>query len=75
MLPVNVTRYMPHVGLLVLVLGLVLGIISAVDTSSNDSSPAKQIQALKFQTLSNVLSLFGGFLLVAGSVQRSLTIL
>ena len=68
MLPPDTTKYMPHVGLVLLLLGFVFGIVATVDSSSR-KDPIEFFESQKWSILSNVLILTGGFLLVAGSLR------
>lgn len=67
MLPSNVTQYMPHVGLLLLLVGFIFGVVATVDAPTK-SDISKTYDSNRWSILSNVLLLTGGFLLVAGSV-------
>jgi nitrate reductase gamma subunit len=58
---------MPHVGLLLLLLGFVFGMIATVD-SPTVSDMSKAADSAKYSTLSTTLLLSGGFMLVAGSL-------
>jgi nitrate reductase gamma subunit len=72
MLPTKVTQYMPHVGLLLLLLGFVFGMIAtnelpAVSDMSKKAASILTADSAKYSTLSTTLLLSGGFMLVAGS--------
>ena len=71
MLPTEVTQYMPHAGLLLLLLGFIFGIVAMVDSATMTSDNPNQKTALtvpKWYILSQTLLLSGGFMLVAGVV-------
>ena len=66
MLPILVTEYLPHTGLIFLLIGLIFAIISLADypskTNMNDL-----LSSTKYSNLSLSLILVGGSLLIAGS--------
>jgi hypothetical protein len=66
MLPTNVTQYMPHVGLLLLLVGFVFGIVATSDAGSTDIK--SRTDTAKWSVLSQTLLLSGGFLLITGSL-------
>ena len=66
MLSPRVAKYLPHMGLLCLFLGVIFAIISVIEYPKDNSikigSEIKNV--LKFQQLSTAFVLVGGFLLV-----------
>ena len=71
MLPPSLSGYLPHAGLLLLLVGMVFAVISAVDVPSTDSIMKNQATALnnvfgasRFAILAYAFILAGGFLLV-----------
>lgn len=63
MLPSSVSGYLPHVGLLLLFIGLIFSIVAAVDMPSKGqlNSPAS---ARKFGVLAYSFIFAGGFVLI-----------
>ena len=66
MLPTNVTQYMPHVGLLLLLVGFIFGIVATSDAGSTNIKSKADMP--KWSVLSQTLLLSGGFILVTGSL-------
>lgn len=67
MLPSNVTQYMAHVGLLLLLVGFIFGIVATADAPTKTDA-SHILDSNRWSILSNVILLTGGFLLVTGSL-------
>ena len=67
MLPSNVTQYMAHTGLLLLLVGFIFGIVATADAPTNTDA-SHILESNRWSILSNTLLLTGGFLLVTGSL-------
>lgn len=68
MLPPPVAKYLPHVGLFFLFLGVIFAIVAVFDYPSQKDSPSdifdKTRAAMRFTQLSAVFTAVGGFLLL-----------
>lgn len=67
MLPSNVTQYMAHAGLLLLLVGFIFGIVATADAPTKTDA-SHTLDSNRWSILSNALLLTGGFLLVTGSL-------
>ena len=72
MLPPVISAYLPHIGLLMLLLAIIFEIISAADyTNMDPSNPTKQasitLAFAKYHNLALIFAIIGVALLVAGS--------
>jgi len=60
MLPLSVSNYLPHVGLLLILIGIVVAVVTTNDATSSNNILSQS----KFTHLAYVLIIAGGFILV-----------
>lgn len=65
MLPPIISAYLPHVGLLMLLLAIIFEIISAADYTNMD--PSNPLAFAKYHNLALIFAIIGLALLVTGS--------
>lgn len=69
-------EYMPHVGLVLILLGMIFGIVSFINIKSLDVKTASASQitdeasAQKYEVLSNVCLVSGAALLIGGQLHK-----
>lgn len=63
MLPSNISQYLPHVGLLLICLGIIFAIVAVSDYPTK-SSKGDIVAVSKYTTLAYALIISGGFIFV-----------
>lgn len=64
MLPLSVSTYLPHVGLLLVITGLIFVIVATAEYKSSSNSSGGSSSSVKFTNLGYGLILSGGFMLL-----------